>query len=93
VLYRCLLCLKVWGDGEDEEYYSHGYCVECLRKLLTEHYRNKQRMSGHFDCFGKAYDGNCDQKNCEYREVCLGKTRNIRIIKRENENVCMVEKD
>lgn len=30
-----------------------------------------QREEGYFDCFAKAYAGECDQINCIWREDCL----------------------
>jgi len=30
-----------------------------------------QRDEGNFDCYGKAYDGVCDQEACLWREDCL----------------------
>jgi hypothetical protein len=31
-----------------------------------------QRKEGNFDCFAKAYDGQCDQMDCIWRIDCLG---------------------
>lgn len=33
--------------------------------------RQAQREAGHFDCFGKAGSGYCDQGECLYRDDCL----------------------
>ena len=30
-----------------------------------------QREEGYFDCFAKAYNGECDQTSCAWREDCL----------------------
>lgn len=42
-------------------------------KLLArvEAVRLAQRQEGHFDCFGKAKDGYCDQGGCAYHADCL----------------------
>jgi len=37
----------------------------------SEAIRMIQRAEGNFDCFGKAYDGYCDQNGCLWREDCL----------------------
>jgi len=37
----------------------------------VEQIRQVQREAGHFDCFGKAGSGYCDQGECAYRDDCL----------------------
>lgn len=37
----------------------------------VEAIRSIQRVEGHFDCFGTASDGYCDQYQCIFREDCL----------------------
>lgn len=68
--YQCIRCKTIWGEGEEEEFFSHGLCKECARKLLMHTVRKRQRREGNFDCFGKATDY-CDQLDCKYRDVCL----------------------
>jgi hypothetical protein len=36
----------------------------------VESIRLEQRSEGHFDCFGKAKDGYCDQEGCRYHSDC-----------------------
>jgi hypothetical protein len=43
--------------------------VEAVRLL--------QRESGHFDCFGRAGGGYCDQGECAYHAECLSVSRMI----------------
>ncbi len=33
--------------------------------------RTLQREEGAFDCFAKAYTGDCDQSDCWWRQDCL----------------------
>jgi len=33
--------------------------------------RTLQREEGTFDCFAKAYTGDCDQFDCRWRQDCL----------------------
>ncbi|ROR32873.1 SAP domain-containing protein [Inmirania thermothiophila] len=44
-----------------------------LRKV--ELVRTIQRAEGNFDCFATAYDGECDQLGCRWREDCLALSR------------------
>lgn len=37
----------------------------------VEQVRQAQREAGHFDCFGRADSGYCDQGECLYRNDCL----------------------
>lgn len=37
----------------------------------VEQIRQAQREAGHFDCFGRANNGYCDQGECLYRDECL----------------------
>lgn len=69
--YQCIRCCVTWGEGNpEEEFYSHGLCLFCLKEALTPIYRKRQLAEGNFDCFGKA-NGSCDQVRCLYRELCL----------------------
>jgi hypothetical protein len=33
--------------------------------------RKVQLKEGNFDCYGTAFDGECDQVNCTWREDCI----------------------
>ncbi len=68
--YQCIRCKKIWGMGDEEEYFSHGLCKSCARILLMHTVRKKQLREGNFDCFGRATNF-CDQYECKYRSVCL----------------------
>ena len=70
--FKCIRCDKEWGEGDHEDFFSHGLCKGCLKIALTEIYRKRQREGGHFDCFARSTDF-CDQLNCCYRNVCLEK--------------------
>ena len=37
----------------------------------VESARLEQRQGGHFDCFGRAMSGFCDQGECMYHDECL----------------------
>ena len=37
----------------------------------VEAVRLAQRQDGHFDCFGRAVNGYCDQGDCAYHTECL----------------------
>ncbi len=37
--------------------------------------RAQQRSEGHFDCFGKAHSGFCDQSDCMYQTECIDLSR------------------
>jgi len=37
----------------------------------VESVRMNQRTEGHFDCFGRANQGYCDQGHCAYHAECL----------------------
>lgn len=41
----------------------------------VEAVRLSQRESGHFDCFGRASEGYCDQGECAYHAECLSVSR------------------
>ncbi|MDP3426878.1 MAG: hypothetical protein Q8S17_05815 [Humidesulfovibrio sp.] len=41
----------------------------------VEAVRLSQRESGHFDCFGRASEGYCDQGDCAYHAECLSVSR------------------
>lgn len=41
----------------------------------VESVRMEQRNEGHFDCFGRAGEGYCDQGNCAYHAECLSVSR------------------
>lgn len=41
----------------------------------VEAVRLEQRSEGHFDCFGRAGEGYCDQGNCAYHAECLSVSR------------------
>lgn len=45
--------------------------VPMLSVLNVDNIRQKQRNDGHFDCFGRASSGYCDQHGCAYRPDCL----------------------
>jgi len=69
--YQCVKCQETWGEGSpEEEGYSHGLCLTCLRETLTPTVRRRQIREGNFDCFGRA-SCYCDQSMCKYRGVCL----------------------
>lgn len=48
---------------------SHSIKPDHLSK--TELIRTIQAEEGNFDCFATAYDGECDQVNCIWREDCF----------------------
>ena len=51
---------------------THGICAECIARSATaEKIRRKQLEEGHFDCFGTANHGYCDQYDCKYRKLCV----------------------
>lgn len=41
----------------------------------VESVRLEQRAAGHFDCFGRAAQGYCDQGICAYHDECLSISR------------------
>lgn len=41
----------------------------------VESVRLEQRSEGHFDCFGRAGEGYCDQGACAYHAECLSVSR------------------
>ncbi len=41
----------------------------------VESVRLSQRTEGHFDCFGRAAQGYCDQGGCSYHVECLSISR------------------
>jgi len=41
----------------------------------VEAVRLAQREEGHFDCFGRAGEGYCDQGDCSYHAECLSVSR------------------
>lgn len=41
----------------------------------VESVRLSQRSEGHFDCFGRAKDGYCDQGQCAHHAECLSVSR------------------
>lgn len=41
----------------------------------VEAVRMEQRGEGHFDCFGRAGEGYCDQGACAYHSECLSVSR------------------
>lgn len=43
----------------------------------VEQIRQAQREAGHFDCFGRANSGYCDQGECAYRDDCLDVSKMI----------------
>jgi hypothetical protein len=43
----------------------------------VEEVRLMQREEGHFDCFGRAGDGYCDQGGCSFHAECLSVSRMI----------------
>ena len=48
---------------------SHGINPAKLSK--AELIRSIQMREGNFDCFATAYDGECDQDDCCWREDCF----------------------
>lgn len=46
-----------------------------LMLARVEAVRLEQRNQGHFDCFGRASDGYCDQGDCSYHAECLSVSR------------------
>jgi hypothetical protein len=48
---------------------SHSIKPDHLSK--TELIKTIQTEEGNFDCFGSAYNGECDQENCLWRKDCL----------------------
>lgn len=41
----------------------------------TELVKSIQTKEGNFDCFATAYDGECDQVGCSWREDCFDAAR------------------
>lgn len=78
--FKCVQCGTTWTKGEESTSYSHGFCRDCARVLLTPTIRKKQLREGNFDCFGKA-GWYCDQVTCKYRSVCLKKPVNAQSTK------------
>lgn len=69
--YQCIRCEITWGEGiPEEEGYSHGLCLHCVREALIPIYRKRQLAEGNFDCFARAFEF-CDQGCCKYRPICL----------------------
>ena len=48
---------------------ERGFSPGRLRKI--ELVRALQRDEGYFDCYARAYGGDCDQLDCLWREDCL----------------------
>ncbi len=48
-----------------------------LMLARIETVRLSQRQESHFDCFGRAADGYCDQGACTYHAECLSVSRLI----------------
>lgn len=46
-----------------------------LMLARIETVRLSQRQEGHFDCFGRAADGYCDQGGCTFHAECLSVSR------------------
>ncbi|WP_243367784.1 hypothetical protein [Fundidesulfovibrio soli] len=44
--------------------------VVMLTALRVKVIRERQRKEGHFDCFGRAVSGYCDQHQCVYHDEC-----------------------
>lgn len=40
--------------------------------------RTIQLEEGNFDCYGTAYDGECDQQQCSWRNDCLGQSKHVK---------------
>lgn len=40
--------------------------------------RTIQLEEGNFDCYGTAYDGECDQYQCNWRADCLSQAKQIK---------------
>lgn len=40
--------------------------------------RTIQLEEGNFDCYGTAYNGECDQLQCGWRADCLGQIRRVK---------------
>jgi hypothetical protein len=69
--YQCIKCLVTWGEGNPEDDgYSHGLCLICVKEALAPLYRKRQIEEGNFDCFARSA-GYCDQSACKYRGLCL----------------------
>ena len=52
-------------------HFTSGICSACLRINRGDFFRQRQRKEGHFDCFGSATNGYCDQFSCKYRTACI----------------------
>lgn len=55
---------------------SRGMDLGKLNKLSL--IRTIQLEEGNFDCYGTAYDGECDQQQCRWRNDCLGQTEQLK---------------
>ncbi|MFP5238385.1 MAG: hypothetical protein ACLGQW_01015 [Acidobacteriota bacterium] len=44
--------------------------VVMMTALRVKEIRERQRKEGHFDCFGRAASGYCDQRQCIYHAEC-----------------------
>jgi hypothetical protein len=40
--------------------------------------RTIQLEEGNFDCYGTAFDGECDQHQCSWRTDCLGQKKQVK---------------
>ena len=40
--------------------------------------RTIQLEEGNFDCYGTAFDGECDQHQCSWRADCLGQAKQVK---------------
>jgi hypothetical protein len=72
--YKCIRCNFEWGewkDYEDQNFFSHGVCKECVKTEIVPKIRLKQCKEGNWGCFGTTYHGFCDQNMCKYKSVCL----------------------
>lgn len=47
----------------------HG--INSAKQSKTELIKSIQNKQGNFDCYATAYDGECDQEDCIWREDCF----------------------
>lgn len=52
---------------------QHG--VKTSRLSKADIIRSIQRTEGNFDCFGSAFNGECDQFGCSWRDDCLASNK------------------
>jgi hypothetical protein len=50
---------------------SHGLCHPCMREVMIERYRTRQKGSGYHPCFATAVHGHCSQHECAYYDLCV----------------------